>query len=514
MPKVSKDELDQIREACEEDLYTFAQVVEPHRVYGDIHKELFNWMGRKDRKDNQLVLLPRDHQKSHMAAVYAAWRITQDPSTTIMYISATATLAEAQLYDIKNILTSRVYTTLWPDMLDPDEGKREKWSATQISVDHPKRKEEGVRDPTVNALGLTSNFTGLHCRELIKDDVVVPDNAYTEEGRRKVEAACSQLASVLTVGGRETAVGTRYHPKDHYGTVKEIKEDIFDDNWEVIDQQPVYELFERKVEDNGEFLWPKQMREDGKWFGFDWKELARKKAKYTDRTQFFAQYYNDPNDPELARLSRDRFQYYNRKFLEEKNGQWMYNGRKLNVYSAIDFAFSTKTKADWTALVVVGVDYEGYIYVLDIDRFKTNKMENYFQAVFNSYQKWGYRKLRAEVTVAQKTIAEYLKDRARQLGMALSIDEHRPNRHQGSKEERIASILEPRYDNLSIYHYKGGMCSALEEELLLPNPAHDDIKDALAACVEVAKAPKTKGKENQNVSYLQYHPRFGGVSYS
>jgi hypothetical protein len=48
-------------------------------------------------------------------------------------------------------------------MVNEDEGKREKWTESEISVDHPKRKEEFIRDPTVLAAGLTTTvITGLH----------------------------------------------------------------------------------------------------------------------------------------------------------------------------------------------------------------------------------------------------------------------------------------------------------------------------------------------------------------
>ena len=506
--------LKDLRESCEASLWTYAQVVEPHRVYGEVHKELFNWW-QYEAGENSLVLLPRDHQKSHCIAVLASWLITNDPGITILYESATSYLAQQQLRDIKNILTSKTYRMLWPHMIEKEEGQREKWTTTEICVDHPIRKEEGIRDSTVFTAGLTTNTTGLHCKVILKDDIVVPDNAYTEEGRRSVAAATSQLASILTTGGQEFGVGTRYHPKDHYQDLKEMKEEVFDKSGEITGTQPVYKIFERVVEENGDFLWPKEYRStDGKPFGFDYKELARKKAKYLDSTQFYAQYYNNPNDMENARLTRDKFQYYDKAHLINKGGVWQVNGNRLNLYASIDFAYSTATKADYTCIVVIGMDHTGDIFVLDIDRFKTKKMETYFQAVLDMCSKWELNRVRAEVTAAQDTIAEYIQDRAKQLGMALKIDRFRPNRYQGSKEERIAAALEPRYENRSIWHFKGGYIDMLEEELLQSNPKHDDLKDCLASAVSgEIKAPRAIRNDVENIVPLRTHPRFGGVSF-
>lgn len=503
---------DQIREAAESDLYTFAQLVNPQRVYGELHKEVFRWLMNTETP-NQLLLLPRAHMKSHCVAVWCTWHITNNPETTILYVSATSTLAEAQLYAIKGMLDSDPYQLYWPEMISPEEGKRERWSTSAICVDHPKRKYEGVRDPTIITAGLTTNTTGFHADIVVPDDVVAPDNVHTEEGRRKCAAAMSQMASILNTGGTIKACGTRYHPSDQYRIWKEQQVPVYDDEDNIIDQEPIWEVMERVVEKNGDFLWPQEIRDDGKSFGFNRKELSRISTMYTDRTQFYAQYYNDPNDPESNRLDNSRFQYFEPRFVKQQNGSWYFKNKPMNVYAAIDFAFSLNKKADYTALVVVGIDNEGYIYVLDIDRFKTDKIKVYFDRVQDMHVKWQFKKLRAEVSVAQKVLSNDLKDNIRKEGMSLIVDEHRPNRHQGSKEERIAAVLEPRYENMTIFHHRGGYTPALEEELLLARPQHDDIKDCLASVVEIAKPPMRK-RSLEKTNVLKFNSRFGGVKFS
>src|SRR5690242_4283050 len=173
--------IDQIKEMAEADLEIFIRLVHPHRVLGAIHSELIQWWNRSDSKSHQLVLLPRDHGKSAMVAYRVAWEITRNPAIRVLYISSTANLAEKQLKFIKDILTSKIYRRYWPEMVNVDEGKREKWSSTEISVDHPKRKAETVRDPTIFTAGLTTVITGMHCDIAVMDDVVVRENALTSE---------------------------------------------------------------------------------------------------------------------------------------------------------------------------------------------------------------------------------------------------------------------------------------------------------------------------------------------
>ncbi len=400
-------------------------------------------------------------------------------------------------------------------MVLPDEGKREKWTSSEMSLDHPKRKEEGVRDPTIFTGGLTTNLVGMHCDVAVLDDTVTHDTAYTAEGRDKLLSQYSLLASIEGADAEEWVVGTRYHPLDLYGSLIQMNEDVFNKEGEVVDARSVYEIFQREVEDHGDgtgtFLWPRQQRYDGQWFGFNQEILARKKSKYLDKAQFRAQYYNDPNDTSDAPIGREFFQYYDKKYLRQEGSAWYFLGKRLNVYASIDFAYSRSTKADYTAIVVIGIDASSNVYVLDIERIRTDSIAEYYELILDKHVYWNFRKLRAEVNAGQAAIVKELKfSYLIPNGVVLAIEETKPSRADGSKEERISAILEPRYENRMIWHYKGGECQNLEEELVLQRPPHDDIKDALASVVEIAVPPIAANLTRPQPKVL-YHPRFGGV---
>jgi len=508
--------LDQIRSAAENDLVTFIKLVAPEQMLGQCHEDVCNWWGREDSKSHQLLLFPRDHGKSRMIAYRVAWELTKDPTLRILYISATANLAEKQLGFIKTILTSDTYSRYWPDHVHPEDGKRTRWTNSEIMLDHPLRKAEKVRDPSVFTGGLTTSLTGMHCDIAVLDDIVVYENAYTGEGRNKVKSQYSLLSSIEGADAREWVVGTRYHPVDLYNDLLQMTEELFDDEGNKVGEDNIYEIFERPVEDRGdgtgEMLWPRSQRKDGKWFGFDIKVLAKKRGQYLDKGQFRAQYYNDPSDPDNVPIESTRFQYYERKLLKEDQGHWFYKDSKLNVFAAVDFAFSLSKKSDYTAIVIVGVDSDNNIYVLDIDRFRTDRITDYFEHILQLSTKWSFRKLRAEVTVAQQAIVKQLKELIKQHGLAISVDEFRPNKYQGNKDERISATLEPRYDNLQIWHYRGGNTQTLEEELQSRNPPHDDIKDALASAIDIAVKPFKNVRRNKDKNIVWANNRFRGAS--
>lgn len=511
--------LDQIKAHAEADLEAFIRLVAPHRVLGGIHSELIGWWTRQEAKSHQLCLLPRDHAKSALTAYRVAWEITRDPSIRILYISSTANLAEKQLKMIKDILTSKVYARYWPEMVNRDEGKRERWTSSEFAVDHPKRKEEGIRDPTVFTGGLTTSLTGMHCDIAVLDDVVVQENAYTEDGREKVKSQYSLLASIEAADAKEWVVGTRYHPKDLYSDLMGMIEEMFDNEGDLMSSEPVYETFIRTVEDRGdgtgEYLWPRQQRSsDGKYFGFNQQILAKKRAQYLDKTQFYAQYYNDPNRYETSLIGRELFQYYDRDRVVNKSGRVFVHGKPLNVFAAMDFAFTLRKQADYTAIVVVGIDADGFIYVLDMARFKTDKISEMFERLRDMHIQWDFRKVRMDAVSAQTAIVKELRDQyIRPYGLALAVEEYKANRSEGTKEERIMAVLEPRYANRVIWHYKGGSCQVLEEELINRHPPHDDLKDALANAVSMCIPPRA-ARTNQPTTNVVYNTRFGGVAHA
>lgn len=515
MPQKAKD----IRSRALGDLNFFATLVNPGYMYGEIHRDIYRWMeeyslfGTGDMTSNKLIMLPRGHLKSHMVATWCAWIILRHPEVTILYISATAELAETQLFAIKNILSGNVISRFFPEYLNPQDGLREKWTGRKIIIDHPSRSD--IRDPTVATAGLTTNTTGWHADIIVADDLVIPENAYTEEGRESVVKKASQFTSIRNAGGFTMACGTRYFPTDIYHTWKEQIYDVYDDEGELIDRKPVWEIKEYKVEEDGAFIWPRMVRpKDNKAFGFSRQILARIEAEYSDRVQFYAQYYNDPNDPESNRIDTSKFQYYNPRFLKKEGGRWFYNGKRLNVYCAVDFAFSLNKQADYTAIVVVGVDGDGNYYVLDIDRFKSDKTIEYFEHIAILHSKWKFNKMSAEVTVAQKVIVNAVKDYIKQKGMSLSVEEFRPSRAEGSKEERIAAALEHLYDDMKVWHFEGGWTAVLEQELIQARPAHDDIKDALASAIAIAIKPASIRHSMSDFfdNGIKYG-KFGGVKF-
>ena len=76
---------ERLKELLETDLWAFAQYINPHYAYGEVHEEVFRWLSMPDCSDHQLLLMPRAHLKSHCIAVWCVWQITRDPTSSIVY---------------------------------------------------------------------------------------------------------------------------------------------------------------------------------------------------------------------------------------------------------------------------------------------------------------------------------------------------------------------------------------------------------------------------------------------
>jgi len=502
-----KNEEIELRHKAYNDIITFVKLIAPWFMLSAHHEEMLLFLADQEHT-HKLLLIPRGHSKSLCMGFYVAWRIVRDPRITILYASSTATLAEQQLAFIKNLLTSNICFKFFPSLITKEENKRARWTQQQIKVDHVLRNIFGVRDDTITVAGVGKGITGLHFDLLILDDITAPNtdaDPWSATGREKVRRWVSQAASILNAGGEVAVIGTRYHPDDIYQTLIDMKEYITDDNGNVLDEKDVYKVLQREVECDGNFLFPRRQHIDGKYYGFDWKILKKIEAQYVDKAQFLSQYYNKTSVPELSPIKQEYFQYYNRNNLNYTIDCWRLGSTRLTVYAAIDLASTVSKKSDYTSLVVVGLDNNGFRYILDIYRIQTNTISQIADLIYNAYMKWKFIKLRAETNAFQGMVIKQIQEILRKRNCIFSWDE----KHQHKEKRlRILSTLEPLYAQKIIFHYKGGNCILLENELLDDRPRHDDISDALASCCEMIQYVPATFKKIENITY---HPKFGGV---
>ena len=518
----------EFKELLEGDCWAFAQYVLPHFMFGDIHKKILREMGDPERhkeSPNRLFLIPRDHLKSVCLATYACWRIARNPAYTILYITADEDLGRLQMSFMQNIFDSDQFRTLWPDHFEPEKGRRAKWTSLSIIADHPIREQLNIRDETIAVKTIKSGKVGRHPDEILYDDLVTPENAYTELGRKDVREGASAAVSLAKSNGLMTAVGTVYHPADQYSIWQDSTYHDYSADGEFLGEKPLWKTRLERVENagsgTGTYLWPRVFSPELKeWFGWDIKTIMKKKAEYVSNGQgvhFYAQYYMETNDPSSHRLNQDNFQYINPRYLKPNGGQWEYSGKRLTIMAFMDVATTDAAnklakKADYTAIAVVAIDTEGFYYVLALEQFQTDKRSVYYDQILELWKRWGFKRIYIEMENAGKIVADGIRESLRRDGYSLIVDGKSPPRGV-TKFERHASITIPRYEQNIVYHTKGGWTHELEDQLIKERPAHDDLLDVMTMAIETLKKPQGAGlmiRHSNEDRVIIANDRFGG----
>jgi hypothetical protein len=454
------------------------------------------------------IFLAENYFKTHNSfciAIACSWAITKYPWFTASYVSSNPKLAESQLTIIKNIFKGDVHREMWPDMLNYEIHQRTKdfehkptgtWTLSEIAVDHPDRPKS-EKDPTIRATSAKSTNTGEHYKLCIFDDLVTNENYRSAAEREDIREVYQSYASIATTGSIKWLVGTRYGDNDLYADLKEKEYPFFDDEGNEIERRTLWKWFEAVVENSknkdgsGDYVWPRQ-KKYGNWYGFNRNELERKRADAFNLELFYAQYYNDPNAADTDKISNDCFMYLNPAALHEKQGKWYYGEKELKINCGMDLAFSEgsgikKVKRDYSSVAVTGWDADGYLYVLDLKRFQTDKAEVYYKELIELHTYWGFREATIETNAGGKVVARFIQDEIRKDGYLLVINSQHKNQVHGAKAERNSQMLEPLYRNRSVYHKKGGYTKSLEDELRLSKPQNDDLTDALFIAVSTGK---------------------------
>lgn len=444
----------------------------------DFHREICHFV-TDDQKKKKLMLVPRGHLKSTLITIgYCVQQIVKNPNIRILIRSATWQMAVDFLTEIKNHLTkNEELIRLYGHIADsPSE-----WSQDRITL---QRTDTNVKGPTVWAMGIDGNLVGSHPDLIIDDDLVNRENVRTTEGQQKVILKYKDTLDLLEVGGQYILIGTRWSEGDLYGWILDKDNDI-KQSYNVMIRQ----AYQGNLETGEGFqaLWPEKFTQK------ELKTRLREKGWY----EFSAQYLNDCIPDEAATFKRTWFKYYDMTDVR---------GKQLNKYIMVDPAISLKKEADYTAMVVVGIDQFQNIFVLDVIRghWTPNEVIN---AMFALQELWHPMYFGLETVAYQKALSYTLREEMQKRGRFMSIKELLPN--DRSKDQRIQG-LQPLYENGKVHHRKDLPLNwAFEGELTsFPRGKNDDMIDAFAYVLDFLVPPREK-RDRYNKHYL-YGPRARG----
>jgi predicted phage terminase large subunit-like protein len=199
---------------------------------------------------------------------------------------------------------------------------------------------------------------------------------------------------------------------------------------------------------------------------------------------------NDPIPDQDATFQRQWLQYFDIEDMRAK---------EMTKVLTIDPAISLEKTADFTAMVVTGIDTFGNIFVLDGIREKLTPSQ-LIDKVFQLSEIWHPNSVGIETAVYQKAIAYSLRDEQAKRHRYLPIVELKPEAR--NKDLRIKG-LQPQYQAMKIFHRRNHpLTPYLENELrAFPRGIHDDVIDAFSYSLDLLFPPK-KHTDRYQAKYL------------
>lgn len=167
-----------------------------------------------------LVNTPPNHAKSTTISMnYVTWRIVKDPNVRIILVSQSLDMARKFVYGVQTRLRGGPYRDLMIDFAPPEgwEKHAQQWTQDRIVLGG---KDDGEKDPTLQALGMGGQIYGARADLIVLDDVVLMKNAhdYEDQAHWLGQEVITRLDPDI---GRLLVIGTRVAPRDLYKHLRE-----------------------------------------------------------------------------------------------------------------------------------------------------------------------------------------------------------------------------------------------------------------------------------------------------
>ena len=225
---------------------------------------------------------------------------------------------------------------------------------------------------------------------------------------------------------------------------------------------------------NPKVLW--SARKPYSWLNNEKKRLISE----GDSAYFFQEYQNIPMDDSFRVFKSTDMQYWEGYYLREKGQSYIMrtdDGRKekvpINIFMGVDPASSENVKADYTVIMVVGVDKSNNIYVLDFFRGQVTPMDG-ADKIFELADEYFPKCINIEET-GHVMLADYILRTSKESGRFLNIN---PKKAIKTKYYRIKQ-MQPLFASKAMFlkeeHYE------LEQELLAFTENGKHKKDTLDA---------------------------------
>jgi len=435
-----------------------------------------------------MFLMPRGTLKSIVITRnHTIQRLLKNLNLRVLIYCETYTKATSYVREIRDMFDNPNFKEEYGDFKDSSY-----WREDGIRL---KGKTISSKEANLEPGGVDKPATGKHFDLIICDDLLGETNTNTEEQIQKVTNRFGELSSLLNPGGQIIIVGTIWDEQDLYCDIIRRSGLKDESGWQEFLDKKVHEnaggwnIYVRRAKESGQLAFPDILSQEF---------LDKTAANQTDRRHSL-QYYNDPT---LRVMS-----VFKQEWIDAAHGLWEANASRIDSLVKfnillVDPALSKDDKADYTALIVVGVGDGGMWWIREAiqDRFDSEEL---VQAVVSMRDRWNCRKTFVESVGFQRTIVAWIKDWMRRNLHYFSIEEFNPGTKK-SKESKI-ELLVPRFRQGRIAFSDAH--TDLTKQLLRYSTGklkHDDLIDALSMGELVIKYMKPVFRHPEDI--VEYRP--------
>ena len=348
-----------------------------------------------------LISAPPGSAKSSVASVlFPIFFLANHPTAQIITCSHTEALAERFGRRVRNLINE--HSAVLGLQLSEDSQAAGRWSL----------KSGG----SLLGLGATGAIAGARADLVILDDIFRSmDDAYSENTRQRIsDWFYGEVLPRAKPGCRVVGIGTRYHHQELFAELEASG------RYKVIKLTAVAEEGDELNRPVGTYLWSDQPDT------YPYGEFLSQQREVLPPRIWASQFMCKPSPIEGAILKASWLKTYHNPPPRDT----------MKTYIAVDFAVTESVKADFTAIVVFGLDPSSDIFVLQVWRRQADAATS-VDALLDMVRDWKPLVVVTEAGGLKNAIGPFLIERMRQRHIYAPL-ETIPSRH--AKEIRAASI--------------------------------------------------------------------------
>jgi predicted phage terminase large subunit-like protein len=389
-----------------------------------------------------VICAPRSFAKSTVfSKIYPLFQILEGTARRIFIVSATGTLAEHWLAQIRTELESNARI-----LMHFGDVKTDKWTQSHIIC----RRGNGTECELV-AKGAGYQIRGYRPDVVIIDDIETDEHVTSSDQREKLLNWFNKaLINTLEKDSQLVMIGTLLHPLSLLADVMERE------GWEVRKYQA--------IKPNGKSLWPE------KWP----LEALETRRKEIGSRAFNSEFQNEPIISENPIFIKEWFKGY-----EPESEAFKKHGGNggLHTVIACDPAIAKKEGSDFTALVALSATFEKepkyYVRKVVRGHWPINRQ---VAEIVRLYDEYTASKLIVETVAYQEALADEVRRWCEDNHRHIQISPIKPDRDK----ERRAHAVAPTVERGQVYFDMSdpGQQGLMTEMMIFPTGDHDDRVDA------------------------------------